>query len=184
MKGLLGALALGLLVFAGAGAAQAQLPRSGGHSGDMRDLPGGRNPQVRYQEGVGYLQNRNYLMAVAAFRDVLQADSSNGNAHFMLGMAQIGLNDLEEAKREFAIAVRMRPNLPEPKGRLGYLLAREGNVAGAQEQKAALEALGARCRGTCPEAAAIADGIRMIDLGLAPRPAATASPAPPPAPTP
>jgi tetratricopeptide (TPR) repeat protein len=160
----LAGLALGVVMVAGT--ASAQLPRSGGTTGDMRDLPGGKNPKIRYDEGVKALQEKNWLMAQGAFRDVLDADSSNGNAHFMMGLAELGLNDLEGAKKEFAIAARMRPKLPDPKGRLGYLLAREGDIAGANQQRADLVGLDKACKQKCPDAQGIQQGIALIDAAL------------------
>lgn len=154
--------AIALLASAG-GAAMAQRVTA---PGDIRDLPGGQNSRVRYEAGMKYLQQKDFAMAAAAFDDVVRMDQSNGNAHYLLGVSKLGLNSIEQAKTEFQVAARILPNNPDPKGRLGYLLANAGDVVGAQKQRDDLLALDAKCAGKCPEAAGIKQNIAIVDAGL------------------
>lgn len=144
------------------------------------------NTRLRYTAGLKYLKQKDFAMAAAAFGDVVQFDQSNGNAHYLLGVSKLGLNSIDQAKTEFQVAARIQPNNPDPRGRLGDILANAGDVAGAQKQRDELAALDAKCAGKCPEAAGIKQNIAIVEAGLkaSTAKAAPAAPAPPAMPAP
>ena len=145
-------LALGMVVAFGAGPAFAQY--TGGGSIKMLNTET-MDPSLQYKMGVEYLQAKDYTRAVAVFREVLAKRDSDPAANLMMGVAQIGLNDLTEAKRYLSRAVSAKPDLADAIGRLGWVEAKLGNTAGAQVQRDSLTKLKEKCAGACPEAAAI-----------------------------
>lgn len=96
-------------------------------------------------------------------RDVLARREGDPAANFMMGVAQIGLNDLAEAKRYLSCAVSEKPDLAEAIGRLGWVEARQGNAGDAARHRGVLTGLKAKCAGTCPQSAAIEAAIAVID---------------------
>lgn len=121
------------------------------------------DPTLLYKQGVEYIQAKDYPRAVAAFREVLVKRDGDPATNFMMGVAQIGMNDLNEAKRYLSRAVSAKPDLAEEVGRLGWVEAKLGNAAGAKAQRDALERLRDKCAGACAEAAAINAAIAVID---------------------
>lgn len=57
-----------------------------------------------------------YLGAIKPLRKALQYDANNATAHWYLGSALAGEGKEEEGKKEYAIAVKLRPKLLKGKG--------------------------------------------------------------------
>lgn len=70
--------------------------------------------------------------AAAAAQDVLTLDPENSSAHFLLGLiaAHAGRND--DARREYAEAVKLRPGFREARYNLGRAMLRGNDLAGAR----------------------------------------------------
>lgn len=126
------------------------------------------DPTMIYEQGVRHLESKNYKAAEQAFRDVLDRTSSSAAANYMMGVTQIALDNLPLAKSYLTQAVKSNEKAPDPRGRLGWVLAKQGDAAGAAEQRAALAKLDAACRGNCADAAGITQAIALIDSATAP----------------
>ncbi len=140
--------------------------------GDGRQTGGGSKELPRtdtidvtpfYTKGVDYLKTKDYARAIASFRQVLEVREQDPATNMMMGVAQIGLNDLQEARRYLARATTEKPNFPEAIGRLGWVEAKLGNAAGAATQRAALQKIKDECKGTCPEANVITAAFATLD---------------------
>ena len=175
-SGYLAAAALAAhLVMPGAALAQ----RVGGN-GSPSGFSGGGNsamPTVgrddigkRYNRGVEALQAQNFKLAEQAFRDVLQENSANAAANFMMGITQVSLNNLPAAQYYLELAANENAKAPDPKGRLGWVDVKLGDVRAAMRQREDLVRLDAACKQTCPSAKAIAAGLLMIDTALPTKP--------------
>jgi len=92
------------------------------------DLP--IEPAQRVYESLAtiHLMRGNYPRAATALQAVIHANYANVAAHHNLGLAYRALNDLESAKEQFNIVVRLDPNDPMPHGQLGEIYEAEGNT--------------------------------------------------------
>jgi predicted Zn-dependent protease len=125
------------------------------------------NPALSYHQGLEALRAEEYPMAEQRFREVLTLHPMDAPANMMMGLVMIGEENYPAARKYLRIAVDARSKLPDPKGRLGWVEAKLGDEPAALKQKTDLEKLADACKATCPEAKAIAEGIAMIDAGLA-----------------
>jgi TolA-binding protein len=155
------------------------LPAAGPALAQKTILSSGNNAMVapeyaagpRFQNGLDFMQQKNFAEAAKAFQDVIDHDDRNANANYMMGVAQIGLNDLVRAGNYLRVAVKSNPKLVDAHVKLGYVEAKLGNADAAKEQRAALEKMDKACKGKCPDAAALSAGMTLIDKGLAEGPA-------------
>lgn len=69
----------------------------------------------RYQLGLALLQAEDYPGAETEFEAVLEKDSSNAEAHNGLGLALTYQGRGEEAAAQFWQALRLNPNMDEPR---------------------------------------------------------------------
>jgi hypothetical protein len=136
--------------------------------------------QALYKTGVDALTAKDYAAAGRSFGDLLRRDPANADANFLMGLAEIGLQDWPAAKGYLEIATKLDVTRPEPKTRLGLTYVELGDIASAQKVRTDLAALDKTCKQTCGDAAWIADGVRLLDQRLA---AAEASKVPAPSPT-
>jgi predicted Zn-dependent protease len=121
------------------------------------------NPQMFYQEAVKALQAKDFRGAAAALKEAMKEDPRNPTFNYLMGLSQIGLNDLDVARRHLRIAASGKNAAPEPKGRLGWVETRLGDAKAASRQREDLVKMQAACSGSCPEAAAISEAIAIID---------------------
>jgi tetratricopeptide (TPR) repeat protein len=162
-KLLLAATAMTLVVVSPALAAN-----GGGGGGGGPSISGsGADPAKRYAEGVEYLKAADYKKAEKAFDAVLDVASRDANTNYMMALAQIGQNDLKNARKFLRNAVKYNEEFTLARGWLGAVEAKLGDAAKANEQKAALADMKSRCAGTCPEAAAIDASLARIETQLA-----------------
>jgi tetratricopeptide (TPR) repeat protein len=170
------AIGTGLVLALAMSAAPAFAQYTGGGSIKMLNTET-MDPTLLYKQGVEYLQAKDYTRAVAAFREVLVKRDGDPATNFMMGVAQVGLNDLNEAKRYLSRAVSAKPDLAEAVGRLGWVEAKLGNAAGAKAQRDELVKLRDKCAGACAEAATINAAITVVDSAApgAPKPAISAA---------
>ena len=156
----------------------------GGTPSSSSSMPDSGMPAIdavkRYQDGVTALQAEKWRDAQRAFRDALSADSRDANTNYMLGMAYAGDGKFKDSRRYFENAVKYsKGDLAEARGWLGRAYLKSGDAKDAKkvdEQKAALDAMKAKCAGTCKDAAAIDEAIKRIDDTRA-NPSAAVSPA-------
>jgi tetratricopeptide (TPR) repeat protein len=140
----------------------------GGGGGGGPSVSGtGTDPAKRYAEGVEYLKAADYKKAEKAFDAVLDVASRDPNTNYMMGLAQIGQNDLKNARKFLRNAVKYNEEFTIARGWLGAVEAKLGDAAKANEQKAALADMKSKCAGTCPEAAAIDASLARIETHLA-----------------
>ncbi len=132
------------------------------------------DPTALYNQAVAYIQKNDFIRAVPLLRDVLRSREQDPATNLMMGVAQIGLNDLGEAHRYLTRAVSSKPDLADAIGRLGWVEARRGNTDAAAKQRSVLMGLKQKCNGACPEAGAIDTGIALID-GASAAPAISAA---------
>lgn len=166
------ALAVGLILSA-AGPAWAQrmgTPSSvtGGGNTALPSLER-TNPQLFFDEAVKALQAKDYRGAAAALKEAMKDDPRNPTFNYLMGLSQIGLEDLETARKHLRIAADGKKAGPEPKGRLGWVETRLGDTRAAARQREDLVRMQTACAGACPQAAAITEAISIIDSA---RPAA------------
>jgi tetratricopeptide (TPR) repeat protein len=127
-----------------------------------------------YKRAVEYIQARDFTRGAAMLREVLARREGDPASNYMMGIAQIGLHDLGEARRYLSRAVSEKPDLAEALGRLGWVEAKLGNAAGTRKQRDVLADLKAKCAGGCAEAGAIDGAISVIDGILAKPPLSAA----------
>src|SRR5690348_8943898 len=92
------AMALGLGVVVAMGAAPAFAQYTGGGNKELPKAQETMDPTALYKQAVDYIQKKDYTRAVSVLRDVLDRRAQDPAANLMMGVAQIGLNDLPEAK--------------------------------------------------------------------------------------
>ena len=162
-----------LLLIAASAAALVATPAlaaggGGGGGGGGPSMSSSRvDPVKRYQQGVELLKAGNYKQAEKAFDDVLDVAAKDANTNYMMGLAQIGQQDFNNARKYFRNAVKYDGNNAGARGWLGAVEAKLGDAGKAAEQKTALEAMKAKCAGACPEAKLIDSGLAQIDAAVA-----------------
>jgi tetratricopeptide (TPR) repeat protein len=143
----------------------------GGGGGGMGGAPSAEIPAIdpvqRYRDGMAALDAKNYRDAQRAFRDVLTVQAKDPNANYMLGAAFIGDNKLKNARSPLERAVKVSADFALARGWLGYVYAKTGDPAKADEQKNALLALKTACAGACKDAVEIDAAIKRIEGAVA-----------------
>ncbi len=140
----------------------------GGGGGGGPSMSSSRiDPVKRYQQGTELLKAGNYKQAEKAFDDVLDVAAKDANTNYMMGLTQIGQQDFNSARKYFRNAVKYDGNNATARGWLGAVEAKQGDAGKAAEQKTALEAMKAKCAGTCAEAKFIDAAITQIDAAVA-----------------
>lgn len=129
------------------------------------------------KEGVDALQKQDFAGADKIFAKLAAENPTTNDAHYLLGVAKLGLQNWAEAKGVLEIAVKREANRPEPKARLGVACLRLNDVAGATKQREDLAAMQAKCK-DCPDAPRIAENLALLDRAIAARTPATPAAAP------
>ena len=150
------------------------------YAADRVDEYAARELEVLHKTAIEALDAKDYAAAETTLNQLVGRDPTTIDAHFLMGLARIGLGKWEDARASLEIAVQSEPKRPEPKTRLGLAYLKLNNAAGANQQRAELASLDAACKSACADAAWIADGLVLLDQGLgAPgAPVLAASPAP------
>jgi tetratricopeptide (TPR) repeat protein len=161
-----------VLLLACVGAGHAQVPRGyAPQPEDARRLEANTGLSAgRLQDGVNAIQAKNFDLAESIFEDILRQTPNHPDASFMAGVAEMSLGKWSEAKQHLEVAVKKNPKSPDPKSRLGVTLAKLGDTDGALNQRAELAKMDKVCKGACPNAQWITNGIAMIDGVLPPKP--------------
>ncbi len=162
-----------------AGAASAQPGLSTGMSLDGIDRAtrieenARRKLEGMRKEGVDALQKQDFAAAEKAFAKLVAQNPTTTDAHYLMGIAKLGLQNWTEAKEVLEIAVKKEAARPEPKARLGVAYLRLNDTASAAKQRDELAGLSAKCSG-CPDAARITENLALLDRAIAaqaPKPA-------------
>ncbi len=140
---------------------------SGGGSKEMAKIET-MDPTALYKQAVDYIQKKDFQRAVPLLREVLQKRENDPASNYMMGVAQIGLDNLPEARRVLARAVSEKPDFADAIGRLGWVEAKMGNPSEATKHRATLTALKTKCAAKCAESAAIDTAIAVVDSAAAP----------------
>ena len=130
--------------------------------------------------GLEALQAQNFAVAEKSFESLLEKIPTSSDAHYLMGLAKMGLKKWPEAKQFLEVAILEEPKRPEPKARLAVADIMINDMTGAATQRAELVGLQSQCAGACPDAKLIDANLAMIDkvlAAIAPKPAT----APPPA---
>jgi Flp pilus assembly protein TadD len=120
------------------------------------------------KEGVDALQKQDFAAADKIFTNMAAQNPTTTDAHYLLGIAKLGLQNWAEAKQVLEIAVKKEAARPEPKARLGVAYLRLNDTAGAMKQREELAGMGAKCNG-CPDAPRIAENLALLDRAIAAR---------------
>lgn len=113
------------------------------------------------------LDAKNYAAAEAILGELVRRNPTTTDAHFLMGLAKIGLGRWGEAKPFLEAAVAREPRRPEPKTRLGLTHVRLGDIDAARKVRADLASLAGACATACEDAIWIADGLLELDGALA-----------------
>lgn len=124
------------------------------------------DPTTLYRQAVEAIQAKDFVRAVPLLRDVLAMREQDPASNLMMGIAEIGLGDLREARRFLVRAVSEKPDLAEALGRLGWIEARLGSPEEAGRQRQKLVSLKEACAAGCAEAGAIEMAISLIDSAV------------------
>lgn len=162
-----------ILVMAGlsaalAGAAGAQ---KAGFGDATLSANGHGETAARFNDGVSALHAGNFQVAAGAFKDVLTENPNDVDANSAEGEALSGLNQFKEARVYLEKAARLSPRTPDPRGRLGWVDVKLGDMNAAMKVRAELEKMDKDCKQKCRSATAIADDLHMIDSAMVASPA-------------
>lgn len=129
------------------------------------------------------LEIKNFVAAERTLGELVLRNPTTTDAHFLLGLAEIGLGKWEQARIALEAAVLSEPERPEPKTRLGLTYLKLNDAEAAKRQRGDLASLDTRCKQACPDATWIKDGLILLDEALnpsetAPLAAAGAAPLP------
>ena len=121
-----------------------------------------RKLEVPRKAGLAALQAGDFVLAEKEFTTLLSNDPTTSDAHYLMGLAQLGLEKWADAKVSLEAAVASEPKRPEPKARLGVANVMLGNINSAADQHDALSAMYAECQ-RCPDQKLIGDNLMMLD---------------------
>jgi tetratricopeptide (TPR) repeat protein len=127
------------------------------------------------KDGIEALQKQDFAGAEKAFAKLVAQDPTLSDAHYLMGIAKIGLKNWADARQFLETAVLKEPTRPDPKARLGVTYVKLNELELAKKQRDELAGLSARCNG-CPDAARITENLALLDRALAP-PAPNSAPA-------
>jgi tetratricopeptide (TPR) repeat protein len=162
-----------LVLVIGAMATVAAMPAlaAGGGGGGMSQAPSVSAPQydaaAEYRAGVRALEAKDYKAAKTAFDHSISAAPRNANAQDLAGVARTGLGDLKNARKFYARAAKIDPNLIAAWRDLGVTDGQLGDKAKAQETLAALQARRATCAETCAQAADLKGAEEAVAAAIA-----------------
>ncbi len=114
------------------------------------------------------LEAKDFAAAETTLHELVNYSPTTTDAHFLLGIARIGLEKWADAKAALEVAVRSEPKRPEPRTRLGLAYLKLGDVEAARRQRSELAELRAACKRACDDVTWIADGLVLLDQELAP----------------
>jgi TolA-binding protein len=115
-----------------------------------------------YQEATKLYQDGKYEQARQKLKTFVERHPEHAGGNLVMGLTQIQLGDFAQAQIFFRQTVKIDANQVAARGWLGAINAALGDVPGAAEQKAALDAMKAACAGTCPKAGDIDVAIDRI----------------------
>lgn len=151
----------------------------GGGSSSMPSASGpSYDPAVEYQKGVTAINSGDYKAAEKAFSKVTMVAPKAAAAWFGLGRARSELGDLKGARKAFEKALKLEPEDIPARAQLAVTLLKLNEAAKAQAELDTLNQRATACAATCPEAALLTAGIRVIEAAMAPAPAAAPAVAP------
>ena len=77
------------------------------------------------------MRNYQYYSGVGIWTDAIEHQPNNASAYFNLGLEYATLNKLEEASRQFELALRIDPDYVDSLTNLGIVMQRQGNFGQA-----------------------------------------------------
>lgn len=149
---------------------------AGGGGGGASQMPSASAPQydaaAEFRTGVAALEAKNYKAAKTAFDHALSAEPRNANAHYLGGVARTALADIKGARRFYAKAVKLDPNLIAAWRELGVADGQLGDTAKAQATLATIKARLDSCAAACAQAAGLKTAHDAVAAALSAPPAA------------
>jgi type IV pilus assembly protein PilF len=86
-----------------------------------------RRADIRLQLAASYFQNKQNAIALEEAQRAVAADPTYPQAHALLGLIQMELDDLHGAEDSFASARRLAPNDPDIENNYGWMLCQTGH---------------------------------------------------------
>jgi tetratricopeptide (TPR) repeat protein len=139
----------------------------GGVPSSSQGRVGSFDPAKKYEEGKALLAAKDYKKAEKAFEAVLDVAQRDANTNYMMALAQLGQDDLKNARKFLRNAVKYDSDHAHARGWLGVVEAKLGDPARAGEQRTALATMKEKCAGTCPDAAVIDTSLARIETQMA-----------------
>ncbi len=136
------------------------------------------DPAQEYQKGTEAYRAAKYADAIKSFKRVISVLPKNPQANYLLGASYMAQNDYKKAKAPLEVAVKNDGKLIDARRDLGIVLAKLGNAAKADEQRAALQTMTDTCARTCPDSAKLATALEKVAAAIAGGKTASAAGAP------
>jgi len=118
---------------------------------------------VEFHKGAEALKAGDFREAQKAFSKVLYLAPSNADVLFALGVADVGLGDLNSGADAFARALKWNPRQINAARELAITEVKLGRKDQANVRLDALRGRAAQCAGHCKDAAALQDAIDAIE---------------------
>ncbi len=161
---ILSAIALAVALSAGSGLTGiAHAAGSGGSSLPSQQSRPQVDPEQSYRDGVAALSAKDYKTAEKKFGEVLSVARKHTEANYYMGLAKVGRGKHKASVRYFERAIKGRSGFVEAREQLALVFITLEKTDDAQEQLAAIRALGEGCTDeTCNE-----DYIKRIGVAIA-----------------
>ena len=103
--------------------------------------PPGSPARLLFNQGIGYIQTRDFPHAVEAFKKTIALQPDMAAAHYGLGMSYLMMNRFPEAESSLQQSVRLQPNRADILATLGMAYVQDGKKAEAMQVYRNLSAL-------------------------------------------
>jgi tetratricopeptide (TPR) repeat protein len=99
-----------------------------------RTTPPVQENVVTIKDGEVLLEKNEFEKAAVLFRQILDGQPDNAEAHYYLGLAKKRLGDLSAAEKHYRLAIEHDSNLLPPHNNLGLLLLEKGDLDQAEAE--------------------------------------------------
>jgi tetratricopeptide (TPR) repeat protein len=138
----------------------------GGGGGGVSGLPSSNlpsfDPAEKFDEGMKYLQAKEYKKASRSFKKVLSVVKKHAPANYFLGLSYIGLEKYKKAIKPLEKAIKYEPKLIAARGYLGMSYLKMKKNEKANKQRDELKNIQSQC-GECDNKQKIIDALTQID---------------------
>jgi tetratricopeptide (TPR) repeat protein len=127
---------------------------------------------AEYRSGIEALQANRFADAKRSFGHVLAVAPRDANTNYLAGLADAGLNDLNNAKKHYEKAVKADKDMVLAHRELAITYAKLGERPKAEAELAVLNQLNTACAGSCAKSADLTASISAVQAALASAPTA------------